>query len=235
VWQRGKSRDLGTLGGADSSAQAINAHGQVVGWSYARLPDGRIDTIGFVWENGTMRALGLRFVVASPPWIGWGPSNALNDRGQVVGFVRGDRHHYTRAAVWESGKIRTLDRFGTSCKGLDINELGAVVGFCAVKPHELAHPSLWLDGKVRDLGFVHGDRGFAVALNNRGQVIGNARAGSGKFHAFVWEDGKMTDLGTLGGKESVAVAINERGEVVGSSVTKSGETHAVLWTLRRGG
>jgi probable HAF family extracellular repeat protein len=75
-----------------------------------------------------------------------------------------------------------------------------------------------------------GDRGYAIALNDRGQVIGNSRSGGGPFHAFVWEKGKMTDLGTLGGRESVAAALNERGQIVGWSETRSGTRHAVLWT-----
>lgn len=87
---------------------------------------------------------------------------------------------------------------------------------------------------VRDLGLVFGDRGTAVALNDRGQVIGRSGAGNWwKSHAFVWENGKMTDLGTLpGGRWSQAVAINNRGQILGWS-SNSGQTHIVLWTLKR--
>jgi probable HAF family extracellular repeat protein len=93
---------------------------------------------------------------------------------------------------------------------------------------------VWRNGTVRVLRLVFGDRGRAIALNDRGQVIGNSRAGSGRFHAFVWENGKMTDLGTLpGGKESQALAINERGQIIGQAETKTGQRHAVLWTLKR--
>jgi probable HAF family extracellular repeat protein len=33
VWQTGKTTDLGTLGGAESDASAINEHNQIVGVS----------------------------------------------------------------------------------------------------------------------------------------------------------------------------------------------------------
>jgi probable HAF family extracellular repeat protein len=83
-------------------------------------------------------------------------------------------------------------------------------------------------GKARDLGVVFGDHGQAVAVNDRGQVIGKSRAARrGGFHAFVWENGKMTDLGTLPGAKEKAVAINERGQIVGWSGADIYDAHAV--------
>lgn len=57
-----------------------------------------------------------------------------------------------------------------------------------------------------------GSHGEAVAINNRGQLIGGSipRAPHGISHAFVWQNGTMTDLGTLGGDVSAPTAINER-------------------------
>jgi probable HAF family extracellular repeat protein len=87
------------------------------------------------------------------------------------------------------------------------------------------HAVLWEDGKITDLGVG----GMAVAINSRGQIIGQRETAS-EVHAFLWEHGNITDLGTLGGGSSEAVAINARGDVVGRSGTASGEVHAVLWT-----
>ncbi len=95
------------------------------------------------------------------------------------------------------------------------------------------------NGTVRDLGIAFGDRGRAVAINNRGQVVGfTMRANrtpprNSATHAFVWERGTMTDLGTLGGRSSEATAINDRGQIIGWSHARDGSPHAVLWTLKR--
>jgi probable HAF family extracellular repeat protein len=81
-----------------------------------------------------------------------------------------------------------------------------------------------------DLGTLGGRHSQAVAVNNRGQVVGtSATAGSRGTHAFLWQRGVMTDLGTLGGSESRAVAVNDRGQVVGTSSTASGQYHAFIW------
>lgn len=81
-----------------------------------------------------------------------------------------------------------------------------------------------------------GSHGEAVAINNRGQLIGGSipRAPHGMSHAFVWQNGTMTDLGTLGGDVSAPTAINERDKIVGASNTPSGKGRAVIWTLKRG-
>ena len=96
---------------------------------------------------------------------------------------------------------------------------------------------LWRNGAITDLGTLPsgGYESFAMAVNSRGQVVGEAQntapddfsmVGPGfittQTRAFLWQNGTMEDLGTLGtGTDAIAQFINERGQVVGWSYTSS--------------
>jgi probable HAF family extracellular repeat protein len=73
--QNEKVTALGTLGGLESSAAAINNQGQVIGGSLTRKP---ARGHAFLWQDGKMIDLGT---------LGGrsGGARAINDHGQVVG------------------------------------------------------------------------------------------------------------------------------------------------------
>jgi probable HAF family extracellular repeat protein len=166
-----------------------------------------------------------RWVITDLGTLG-GPSSeaaAINERGLVVGksTAPGPNGFRGHAFLWGKGKIRDLGTLGGKYSGaVAINGRGQVVGW-SMSRSGVAHPFIWESGKMRDLGTM----GEAVAINERGYVIGN----SDSFEdAFVWHNGKIR---TLGGQHSEAVAINERGEIVGSSGTAGSGPwwHAFLW------
>jgi probable HAF family extracellular repeat protein len=79
------------------------------------------------------------------------------------------------------------------------------------------------------LDSLGGDRSWAYAINNLGQVVGASRAADGfTSHAVVWNGAAMTDLGAAGGGYSVAYDINEAGQVVGQQSTATGWS-AINW------
>ena len=84
---------------------------------------------------------------------------------------------------------------------------------------------------MRSLGFLRGGRASqAVALNERGQIVGssesgvrNKESGALAWHAVLWQNGTLTDLGALPEfPESRAADVNERGQVVGEAIYDSG-------------
>ncbi|UUZ54537.1 hypothetical protein LP419_40590 [Massilia sp. H-1] len=72
-----------------------------------------------------------------------------------------------------------------------------------------------------------------IALNDMGQVAGQAVFGENVFHAFRWSRASgIADLGLLAGTdESLATDINNKGEVVGVArrLDQSVPARAVLW------
>src|SRR4029450_5669696 len=78
LWQNGVLRDLGTLGGSTSVANAVNNYGQVAGWSYTA----RGQQHAFLWDpvNG-MRDLGALGGTGSAAY-------GINDAGQVAGTAQ---------------------------------------------------------------------------------------------------------------------------------------------------
>ena len=75
LYSHGKIRDLGTLGGTDSAANAVNAHGAVVGASETANDAGND---AFLYSQGRMTDLGTLGGRASV-------AAAINDKGAVVG------------------------------------------------------------------------------------------------------------------------------------------------------
>ena len=88
---------------------------------------------------------------------------------------------------------------------------------------EMLEPRQLLAGyAVVDLGTLGGTSAKAYAINNAGQVVGEARNASGATRAFLYSGGKMNALPTLGGSSSIAYGINDSGRIVGESTLVDG-------------
>jgi probable HAF family extracellular repeat protein len=207
LWRNGQIINLGTLGGTQGVAAAINTRGQIAGAAQNKVLDafstgfdqivgptspfsGLTQWRAFLWD-GTMKDLGT---LGGPD----SAANVMNERGQVAG------ESYTNSTPNTTTGRPTLD------------------------------PFLWENGRMLDLGSLGGTLGFANWLNTRGQVVGQSNlTGDQTFHPFLWsKSGGMQDLGTLGGKTGTALWVNELGAVVGYADVPGQSPqvhHAFLW------
>lgn len=239
LWTRGKIKDLGTLGGAESSAFSVNRRGQVTGVAANALSDPfsllgyGTQTRAFLWQGGVMLDLGT---LGGPDAV----AEIINESGQITGYA------YTNSTpnattglptvdpfLWENGTMLDLGTLGGALGfSNDVNGRGQVVGQSDLAGDLVYHPFLWDHGVLTDLGTLGGDNGEATALNDAGQVLGSADLpGSQTHHAFLWEHGEMTDLGTVDGDPcSNEAAINSRGQIVGTTANCEGVSlHPFLW------
>jgi probable HAF family extracellular repeat protein len=263
LWKNGEIKDLGTLGGNHSLAIAINNRGQVVGFAQDATPDpfsllyflaggltNGTQTRGFLWQKGHMQDLGT---LGGPDTQAFG----LNERGQAIGIS------YINSTPNPATGVPTADPFlWTEERGMidlgtlggvwggagSMNNQGQVLGTSSVaadpgaclnsmgSPTPTCHPFLWDDGKLIDLSTetIGGNPVSANAINDAGEVVGQAIFSNQFLHAYRWRNGVATDLGTLPGDcFSEADAINARGQVVGQSLScdffTSGKGSVFLW------
>jgi probable HAF family extracellular repeat protein len=242
LWQEGSVINLGTFGGNNSGAFAVNNRGQVVGAAATQLVDplssflfgfGVQQSRAFLWQNGSKEDLGT---LGGPD----ASASLINDRGQVAGSSYIDSNVNPTTGIptihpflWENGEMKDLGTIGgTFVFELNhLNETGELVGGMTTAGDTMIHPFLWDGKKLRDLGTLGGSLGNAIWINDAGTVVGVAQDASEHFRAFIWKDGVMSDLGVAAGDQcGIAYAINASGQIVGSSDDCFGNaTNALLW------
>lgn len=216
VWIAGRARDLGTLGGPNSTIiwPGSVGSGMVVGFSETE----ELDTNEEEWSCSA-------FFPADPPGE---PS-----------------FHVCRGFAYFGGEMRPMPALGgTHSVAVGVNDRGQVVGWAETDFEDpTCHPedrnqifqflpAVWnpRTGEIQALDPL-GDEstGTANAINNKGQIVGISgecdqavgRA-SAKF-AVMWEDGVPKDLGNIGGDHwNTPTAINEAGHVVGFANVEPG-------------
>jgi len=192
--------------------------------------------------------------LGNPDGNSWNNYGGINDRGEAVGMsetadpdpngedICGFGTHLTCVPfLWRDGHMSALPTLGgNNGEAGAINNRGEVVGFAedgSVDPtcqagktnNRIQLPVLWEKGEAHALPTVGGDvDGFALAINDRGQVVGDTGTCAGASHAVSWENGAAHPLASLG-SWAVAQSLNERGEIAGYAGNPSGGFSAVLW------
>ena len=97
----------------------------------------------------------------------------------------------------------------------DINAAGVVVGtYYLGSPGNSPSRGFINRGKgLTTLGTLGGSTGSAVAINDKGQVLGNWTANNGQQRGFIYYQGKQRDIGAVPGRVTTHTDINNAGYV----------------------
>jgi probable HAF family extracellular repeat protein len=220
--------DLGTLGGAHSTALGLDECGKVVGESN---PGGSTSLHPYFWDGSQMTDLGTFGGLS-------GGASAVNGAGRVAGYAQAATSEQ-RPFVWtQAAGTSDLGAAGTGAAAYDINDSNQVVGQWEISPLQ-DRAFVWT--QATGMKIVTAPWGTPIAaygIDNAGRIVGTAQTSAGASHAFLSSGGVVTDLGTLGGTNSFAYDLNEAGVVVGHANTPSSNAsrpfHAFRWTSAGG-
>lgn len=213
-----KITDLGTLGGQQSVAWAINESGQVVG--SAQVGDATGDYRAFLWTpGGGMQDLGT---------LGGRGSDAygINDYGQVVGssgVLTSDGSTPRHATYWGGEGVVDLGTFGGEFSDAnDINNSGQIVGYAKNSQGESV-AAFWSAAGMSptSLGSLGGSS-VATNISDSGTIIGYSTEGpssSGTVwdqRPVLWVGGTgISSLASRGVGCCLTGGVNDLGQIVG--------------------
>lgn len=212
--------ELGDLGGGTTIARAINASGQVVG--YSTLANGEQHAFSFV--AGMMTDLN--------PSSSFSDAWGINASGQIVGQSSFAGQSSLNAAKFAGGSATDLGTFGqASAIAVGIADNGdlAVRATTAVGGGSSAFRSFYVSGNTStDIGTLGSQFSFAYAMGANGTIVGGSGVQPGgvvndHYHPFAYTTaGGIVDLGIFGGTNGTAFAVNSHGDVGGISDNISG-------------
>jgi probable HAF family extracellular repeat protein len=208
--------ELGTFGGHQSIAWAINNNGQVAGGS--QLPDG--NWRAFLYDDTVgMQNLGILGET------GDSCAEDINDLGKVVGYsgeANTSGMGSVRAFLWENGEMTNLGSLGGESYAWAINNSDQVVGLSFFSGGST--PFLWENNKMyvfEDL--IAWNSGWILSnltdINDSGQIIGYGNRGPVLF----------TPL-----REPVPQGIPKPSTLVSPSGTINDTTPTYRWNAVRG-
>jgi probable HAF family extracellular repeat protein len=245
------AQSLGTLGGPNSYANAVNDSGQVVGRSDTSQFDANGNPIhhAFSWQQ--KEGMTDLDTLGSPG----SEAMAVSATGRVVGtFFNGGAFVWERLPGEIDGVMYDLNRLlpsGSgwrliSANGVNATQIAGAGYFTDGQVHAFQitdHDGVFGNGvdAIADLGparLAGGSRGpFVSGMSPDGsRVVGTIERGIlvPAAHATLWQGGQAIDLGSLGNASngtdlSYGSHVNDSGQVVGRTDTKSSGDVPFLW------
>src|SRR5262249_49037585 len=215
--------DLGVLpGDVGSSGAAINANGEISGYSFS-FPG--FQRHAFRYSMGIMTNIGD---------LGGGTASAggINSAGDICGFSA-DSNFSFHAFVFSGGQIKNLDGLSPPADrrsfGTAINASGQVTGDASTSTYT-QHAFLYSAGSFTDLGaLTNFPLSQGLAITTAGHVAGTASNQTAGQQAFLYTGGALQPLPNLpGGSSSDAQAINDSDQIVGTAQNSAGVQTAFL-------
>jgi len=217
--------DLGTLGGAHSCANAINAKGDAVGVS--TLNAGDVGGHAVLWSGGKMTDLGTFENLT------YSEAHGISDNGQIVGegYVPANPDVKRRALGFGAAKPALLGVVSSAkpdAETYDVNDAGLAVGKAMLGDLATVRGARAIVSekgalRVLDAYALPNDLGrftpeTAAAVNQRGVVVGwgsGTIAGKALRRAFRWVNGKADDplLAFDRTNDTYAFDVNEAGDL----------------------
>jgi probable HAF family extracellular repeat protein len=221
-WTFNSHSDMGTLGGATSSAYAVNNAGTVVGEAQNAANQNRAFRRTLNGAIQELAGLGGNFSNA----------RAINDNGIAAGTAFNAQGGFRMVRWAANGAVTDLGTLGFGSVGNGINRNNDVVGAYDTAGGN-RNMMLYREGVgLIDLGRPAGyETATGLALNDGRDVVGVGGIGSA-FRALYRRSGEgFTVLQGLGGVDARARAINNSRQIVGWAWVdeNANNAEAVLW------
>ena len=179
-----------------SVATSINASGNILGDA---CDQAGVECHAVFWANSASTPVALAspgggFIYSFVVFY----SHGINNAGNMVGYVYTPGFAAVRAVLWASSSspavvLNTVGEF-TNTVAAGINDNGQIVGYGFNEDFSRSRPFIWRNSTSQGIDlttfFPAGsnwdlDSTFAIAVNNRGEIIGGGSYKDGTVHNFV--------------------------------------------------
>ena len=179
-----------------SVATSINASGNILGDA---CDQAGVECHAVFWANSTSTPVALAspgggFIYSFVVFY----SHGINDAGNMVGYAYTPGFAAVRAVLWASSSspavvLNTVGEF-TNTVAAGISDNGQIVGYGFNEDFSKSRPFIWPNSTSQGIDlttfFPAGsnwdlDSTFAIAVNNRGEIIGGGSFNDGTVHNFV--------------------------------------------------